>query len=145
VRAYIFDIDGTLADCSHRLHHIQSTPKDWDGFFSECHADAPIHHIIELARHLKLSGMEIIYVSGRSDQCREQTELWLNANKLQFGPVYMRTEGDHRDDDTIKVELLAQLRADGFDPIMAFDDRDRVVTAWRRAGVPCAQVAEGNF
>jgi FMN phosphatase YigB (HAD superfamily) len=34
---YIFDIDGTLADISHRLHFIQQEPKDWRGFYSEMH------------------------------------------------------------------------------------------------------------
>ena len=51
----------------------------------------------------------------------------------------------HRADDILKIELLDQIRADGFSPIMAFDDRDRVVAAWRAAGVPCAQVAPGDF
>jgi hypothetical protein len=36
-------------------------------------------------------------------------------------------------------------RIDGFEPIMVFDDRNRVVKALRAAGVPCAQVAEGDF
>ena len=145
MRCYIFDIDGTLADCSHRLHHIQKQPKDWTSFFADCHADAPISHIIDLARSLRIaSAKQIVFVSGRSDECREQTERWLGDNGLT-GPLYMRKAGDHRDDDTIKIELLAELRADGFDPIMAFDDRDRVVKAWRAAGIPCAQVAEGDF
>lgn len=146
MKSYLFDIDGTLADCSHRIHHIQKTPKDWDTFFAACHLDAPIRHIIELAQHLaKYSGATIVYVSGRSDQCRRETSLWLGKQYLPAGPLYMRKEGDHRDDDIIKLELLAQLRADGFDPIMAFDDRDRVVAAWRSAGIPCAQVAPGGF
>lgn len=33
----------------------------------------------------------------------------------------------------------------GYEPIMAFDDRDRVVKMWRDAGIPCAQVAPGDF
>lgn len=57
----------------------------------------------------------------------------------------MRRAGDHRGDDIIKLELLTQIKADGFDPIMAFEDRSRVVRAWRSAGIPCAQVAEGDF
>ncbi len=61
------------------------------------------------------------------------------------GPLYMRKAGDHRDDDKLKIEMLARVRADGFDPIMAFDDRNRVVKAWREAGIPCAQVADGDF
>lgn len=143
-RCYVFDIDGTLADCSHRIHYIQSQPKLWDEFFAQCHLDKPIPHIIDLARRLYVTA-PIVFVSGRSDQCREQTEQWLQEHGLPFSPLYMRTEGDHRDDDIIKLELLAQLRADGFEPIMAFDDRNRVVAAWRSAGIPCAQVAEGDF
>ena len=57
----------------------------------------------------------------------------------------MRKAGDHRNDDILKIEMLAEVRAEGYDPIMAFDDRDRVVAAWRAAGVPCAQVAPGAF
>ena len=57
----------------------------------------------------------------------------------------MRKEGDHRPDHIIKLELLAQIRSDGFEPIMAFDDRNSVVKMWRDAGIPCAQVAEGDF
>jgi phosphoglycolate phosphatase-like HAD superfamily hydrolase len=144
MRAYIFDIDGTLADCSHRLHHIQKQPKDWDGFFADCHLDAPISHIIGLAKSLTARAT-IVYVSGRSDQCRDQTEDWLHEHALPSGPLYMRKAGDHRDDDIIKLELLAAVRADGYEPIMAFDDRNRVVKAWRAAGIPCAQVAEGDF
>jgi phosphoglycolate phosphatase-like HAD superfamily hydrolase len=141
---YVFDIDGTIADCSHRIHLIQTLPKDWRSFFAACHLDKPIPHVIELARSLS-SRRHIVYVSGRSDECRQQTEAWLKDHRLPEGVLYMRKAGDHRDDDIIKLELLADLRADGFEPVMAFDDRTRVVNAWRSAGIPCAQVAPGDF
>jgi phosphoglycolate phosphatase-like HAD superfamily hydrolase len=144
IRAYIFDIDGTLADCSHRLHLIQQRPKDWRAFFAACQFDTPIQHMCELARKLATT-THIIFVSGRSDECRSQTEIWLQGQALLTNHLYMRKEGDHRDDDIIKLELLAQVRADGFDPIMVFDDRTRVVNAWRSVGIPCAQVAAGDF
>lgn len=57
----------------------------------------------------------------------------------------MRRAGDHRPDDIVKREILDQMRADGWRPVMAFDDRARVVKMWREAGIPCAQVAEGDF
>lgn len=145
MRCYIFDIDGTIADLSHRLPHIQKEPKDWQSFFAACHDDAPIPHIIELARDLHCAGASIIYVSGRSDECRAATEAWLKDNRLPLGKVYMRAEGDHRGDDQVKAELLAELLSHGHRPVMAFDDRDRVVKTWRTNGVPCAQVAEGDF
>lgn len=144
-RCYLFDIDGTLADCSHRIHHIQDGKKDWDAFFGACHADVPIKHMIDLALILFDAGNNIVFVSGRSDQCRAATEKWLRAHDFPPVRLYMRKAGDHRADDIVKGELLDQILADGFQPVMAFDDRDRVVKMWRTRGIPCAQVAEGDF
>lgn len=31
----VFDIDGVLADCSHRLKYIQGKDKDYDKFYSK--------------------------------------------------------------------------------------------------------------
>lgn len=144
MKCYLFDIDGTVADLSHRLPHIQKTPKDWDSFFAECHLDEPIEHICAVARMLS-SQYPVVFVSGRSDQCRKQTLDWLVGESLWDGYLYMRKEGDHRPDYQVKAELLAQLKADGLNPIMAFDDRNQVVEMWRANGIPCAQVADGNF
>lgn len=146
MRVYLFDIDGTLADLTHRLHHIQQETKDWDSFFDGCHLDAPIPHIVELCRTLRRK-TEVVYVSGRSSRCRYATINWLMGQDL-FGAntkLYMREEGDHRPDHEVKLDLLARIVADGFQPIMAFDDRNQVVEMWRAAGIPCAQVAPGDF
>ena len=143
-KCWVFDIDGTLADCSHRLYHIQKSPKDWTSFFAMVIGDAPIVHVIALAKELERGPFPIVFASGRSSECREATLDWIHSQGLH-GPLYMRRAGDHRDDDIVKTEILGFLRRDGFEPIMAFDDRNRVVKAWRAAGVPCAQVAEGDF
>ena len=37
------------------------------------------------------------------------------------------------------------MSADGFNPTMAFDDRQQVVDMWRERGLTVAQVAEGDF
>lgn len=142
---YLFDIDGTLADCSHRLRHIQKEPKDWRAFFAECQGDKPISHIVRLAITLSDADQSIVYVSGRSSECEAETMTWLIETGLPEAPLYMRKEGDHRDDDVVKSELLDRVLADGWKPIMAFDDRSRVVKMWRSRGIPCAQVAEGDF
>lgn len=144
----IFDIDGTLANGDHRLHLIQQEPKQWDAYFDLCDGDAPINHMIRLLRILEREYVPV-FVTGRAARWRVKTEQWLARHGAATGRyplrLYMREDGDHRDDHVLKIELLAQLRADGFDPLMVFDDRARVVKAWRAAGVPCAQVAEGEF
>lgn len=152
MKAYLFDIDGTVADLTHRLHHIQGDGlKDWDSFFAACGDDAPIPHMCELARVLVGYNDDnigkVLFVSGRSEAVRTETLIWLDKYVLytpsQF--LYMRPAGDHRPDNIVKRELLARIRADGYEPIMAFDDRDQVVAMWREAGIPCAQVAQGAF
>jgi hypothetical protein len=147
---YIFDVDGTIADCSHRLVHLEKTPKDWKAFNAGISDDKPIEHILYLLS--QLSGeTDCILMTGRSEDMRVATVEWLTAQDLGAPPfggytgLYMRPAGDYRDDAIVKLELLAKVRADGYEPIMAFDDRDRVVKMWRENGVPCAQVAPGDF
>lgn len=145
MRCYLFDIDGTIADLTHRLPHIQKEPKNWDGFFRACSNDAPISHMIALLHIIVDADQTVVYVSGRSDSIREQTEDWLNEHVGFTGPLYMRKHGDHRPDNLVKSELYDQIRTDGYEPVMAFDDRDQVVKMWRSRGIPCLQVAEGAF
>ncbi|KRQ11644.1 hypothetical protein AOQ73_06095 [Bradyrhizobium pachyrhizi] len=147
-RVYVFDIDGTVADTTHRQHHISGERKNWDAFFAACDQDAPIPHMVELANTLAGGGDDIIFATGRSEDVREKTLTWLRG---QFGSwifpedVYMRKAGDHRADTIVKAELLEEIRADGWEPIMVFEDRASVVTMWRELGIPCCQVAPGDF
>jgi hypothetical protein len=142
IDCYIFDIDGTVADISHRLHFIQKTPKDWDAFHNACCDDKPIPHMVRLAQVLNA---RIVYVTGRPLLSEKDTLYWIWIHIDVAGPLYMRKNGDHRRDDIVKREMLDRIRADGYNPIMAFEDRSRVVKMWREAGIPCAQVAEGDF
>ena len=144
---YIVDIDGTVADASHRVHHIKTSPKDWDAFFGAAMHDKPIKALQTLLQDLKFNyAVKFIYVSGRPAKYMRDTLNWLDLHEFPMGSrIYMRPDGDRRDDDIVKAELLQQVRADGWEPILAFDDRDRVVKMWRSNGVPCLQVAEGDF
>jgi hypothetical protein len=141
---YVFDLDGTLADCSHRLHFINGETKDWRGFFAAVEGDQPIDHVLDTLCHLERSRENRIEIwSGRSDECRPQTESWLNRNGIQRSYLtHMRKAGDHRPDDVVKLEFLRDCDAC---PDIIFDDRDRVVQMWRREGLTCFQVANGAF
>lgn len=58
----------------------------------------------------------------------------------------MRAEGDYTPDDELKRQWLNAMSMDDRSRLVAvFEDRDRMVHMWRAAGVPCFQVAEGNF
>lgn len=139
---YIFDLDGTLADCQHRVPLIP----DWDAFFAACDKDTPIWPVIRTARKLELNA-DIWVVSGRNEQAREQTLEWMaDHNVPPTWLKFMRAHKDHRPDDEVKREWLHSLAAEDRERIVAvFDDRDRVVNMWREEGLPCFQVAPGDF
>lgn len=140
-----FDVDGTLADCSHRQIHVRQKPKRWDLFNKKMHLDTPHGDIIWLAQMLKSLGHTIIICSGRGDDYKDVTVDWLGKHGVQFDAIYMRKAKDSRADSIVKRELLDQIRIDFGEPFMVFDDRNQVVDMWRDAGVRCLQVAPGDF
>lgn len=143
---YVFDLDGTLADCHHRLHFIDKDRDggpDWRKFFAACPGDRVIPHVEKVMWSLWKSWNRIEIWSGRSDEVRAATIEWLESNRIPSEWLtHMRKAGDHRPDDVIKREFLSLSEKR---PDVVFDDRRRVVDMWRAEGIPCFQVAEGEF
>jgi predicted kinase len=135
--AYIFDVDGTLS-----LNSGYRSPYETElaGY------DLPNKPVIEVAQVLSSGGYDIIVCSGRSDEYKWLTYEWLMRNGVPCEALYMRKAGDKRPDWLVKRELLDEITADGYGPIVGvYDDRDSVVAAWRAAGLTCFQVAPGAF
>jgi len=38
----LVDVDGTIADQSHRERFLTESPKNWNAFFDACDKDAPV-------------------------------------------------------------------------------------------------------
>ena len=50
----VVDLDGTVADCTHRLHHIRGRGrKNWDAFFAGCDLDEPNSVVVALVKALQ--------------------------------------------------------------------------------------------
>jgi hypothetical protein len=155
-RAYIFDIDGVLADCSHRLHFIQQEPKDWKRFYENSDKDEviqPNKNTLRLLRNA-LHGYQtrgILFVTGRSEAYRELTMNWLKKKVWGcFGNFYndmlfMRKDGDFRPDWEVKKEIYEKELKDKYEILGVFEDRTQVVQMWRSLGLTCYQVCEGNY
>lgn len=144
---YIFDIDGTLADATHRLHHILGKDKkDWEAWDAETHLDTPIIPIIMILNSLWSCGYEIMLLTGRNERVRDQTEKWLIEHNIRYHHLIMRPHGDHRDDTIVKLEqLYTFLEENDVDIQTIFEDRRRLVVAFREAGYHVCQVDEGDF
>lgn len=144
----ICDIDGTIADLTHRLHYI-NTPgqkKNWDAFHAGVGDDAPHDDMREILWALTNGyPRSVIYVSGRNETARQATGQWLDVCGFPHGRLHMRSAKDFRDDAIVKEEIITRLGLTPHDVLCVLDDRDRVVSMWRRLGFRCLQVAPGNF
>lgn len=88
---------------------------------------------------------EVIFLSGREDQYRPQTETFLAKHDLNGFPLFMRKTGDSRKDCIVKRELFDAHIRDQYNVIFILDDRDQVVNFWRSIGLAVFQVAPGAF
>lgn len=144
---YIFDLDGTLALNEHRQHLVQGETKDWRAFFAACVNDEPNVPVIDTMHALVDAGAEVRIWSGRSAEVMAETQRWLSDHVgLPGVQLTMRLEGDHTPDEQLKQAWLRELPPRDLRRLVAvFDDRAKVVAMWRANGVPCFQVAPGEF
>lgn len=141
----ICDIDGTIADLTHRLHYVKGDTKDWDSFFANVWQDSFRDDIwnkviLDSQKH----DAEIIFVSGRSDKTREDTRGWI-AQEVGYEDfkLIMRQSWDRRDDTVVKREMydkyLSRMRV-----VRVYDDRPRVIRMWRDLGLDVVDVGTGE-
>ena len=144
---FICDIDGTVADLTHRLGFIRGEgKKNWKAFHDNVDGDSPIHQVIEVIKALKAAGHDIIFVSGRMgyDNVVCKTKAWLDMNGIEYNAIFFRKAGDYRPDDVVKKEILDHIRENIGEPFAVFDDRPRVVRMWRNEGLFVFNVYQGE-
>jgi len=157
----VCDLDGTLANCEHRVHHVQrwctetgrNRKPNWDAFYAGVREDTVHEAVHQLLIHMcgwhihkEWRVHDVIFCTGRPERCRADTEWWLETrtDAPSDYTLLMRKDGDFRADYVVKQEILdAHIPKDRV--LFVLDDRQQVVDMWRRNGLACFQVAEGNF
>jgi hypothetical protein len=136
-KAILCDLDGTLA--------LSTGRSPYDG--STCDQDGVNRSVAEIIKAFHARFTTIIYMTGREECWRQQTEtfLWRKQHYCPPGPLHMRATGDHRKDWIVKSELFDQHVRGKYDVLFALDDRNQVVNMWRALGLTCLQVAPGDF
>lgn len=145
----IFDLDGTLADIEER-RSIASRPDgkiNWGIFFNpeNIKLDRPIKRTIMLLQLLKAQGLGVAILSGRGEETRDATEVWLKEMGIEYDKLIMRPVQNYEPDDDLKQCWLNKEFPDKDQILCVFDDRNKVVDMWRREGLLCCQVAPGDF
>ena len=132
--AIMVDMDGTLALLNGR------NPFD----ASKCDRDLPNLPVLDTI-HKWQSSVNIIVVSGRTDDCQPQTEKWLQQYEVNYTGIHLRKTGDMRKDAIMKEEIYRQHIEGKYNIKFVLDDRQQVVDMWRGLGLTVFQVDEGDF
>ena len=144
----VFDIDGTLADCGHRLQYAQA--KLWDEFHERAKDDQVIVDVADMMRYLS-KDFHIMLLTGRPHKYRHMTIEWLlNAGlHSSYDELIMRPDGNFIQDGPMKCDLL-EMRFGSQEDVLAnvwfvVDDRETVVESLRNYGLTVLQPAAGGY
>jgi predicted kinase len=132
----ICDLDGTLVWCHDR------SPYDT----SKCENDEVNNAVLCLLDNM-MSSADIIFVTGREEQYRNQTLRFLKDKCSlveELFILYMRDSKEPKDNE-IKEKILKEKIIPEYNVLFALEDRDRVVKMYRENGIQCWQVKEGNY
>ena len=139
-RIAIFDLDGTLADVTHRLHFLEEGK--WDEFYLACNNDKPIDEIIALSRMMWHNSVPIFTLTGRSDIAKDKTIRWLNENNVLYDELFMRQDGDYSHAEDLKEKWINEIGANNI--YCAFDDSAKVCNMFKRNGIITFHVNIGD-
>lgn len=145
-KVIIFDMDGTLSNCDHRKHFVSGEVRDFDAFYDAMGRDTRNDFIADLCNmYWHKGGNFILICTGRPEAYRDMTEYWLKTENIYYDRLIMRRNNLRKCADyLVKQEMLMEILQQ-YDVVAAFDDRNQAVDMWRRNGITCLQVADGDF
>jgi uncharacterized HAD superfamily protein len=143
-KCFVFDLDGTICDVRHRRQYVATKPRNWDAWNKGLMNDVPNPAVKIVYQALRQQyEHDMIIVSGRSDDYKEQTIKWLTDNEIFYDEIYMRKYKDHRDDAVVKGEIADEIEKTHV-ILGVFDDRERVVKHWQSRGIWVFDVGQGK-
>ena len=140
----VFDLDGTLTDTRHRLHHIEDRPRRWVAFFAAAGRDGTHPEGLAALRTAAGAGCGIVYLSGRPERLRQVTEQWLRRHDCPDGPLLLRADRDFTSAVDFKLRALRSLAATSRLVLLVDDDPDVVAAVRQRPGL-VAQVVLADW
>lgn len=141
-KAVIVDVDGTLVDVSSIRHHVRKAQnpdgtwkrKNFDAFHKDSVNCPLIPETLKIVQDWIAVDHDIIIVTARSERYYPQTAWWLAENEIPHNAIYMRTDGDYRQDYVVKREILERIRQ-RWSVVHAIDDNPSVIALWEDEGI----------
>jgi len=132
---YIWDLENTLSNSEHR--NELALAKKFDQFHALFYKDEPRANNVRLYEACRKQHTTVI-LTGMMEKHRNSAITWLHKHKLMPDILLMRQNNDFRSSPEFKVSTVQYMR---YHPFMIFDDREDVVDAFLRAGMPAVMVA----
>lgn len=149
-KTIICDIDGTLADCTHRLGWITDREeKNYNKFYEEMRNDVLIEDTRRFIESFPQSEYQITFITGRPEKYRDETIVWIRKNvpKLEGFQLLMRRDNDFRKAWVIKKQWMETLVAE--EPLLrvhlVLEDDKRCKEMYRELGYQVIDMSEGRI
>lgn len=142
----VFDLDGTLINIDSVVHLAQS--KEWEAFADATMDCPPFPQMVEYARFIqRMKTIDWIVCTAKPERLRQRTLNWLSMQGLVPDMLLMRPAHDFRPSAELKLSLVKEALGNEWlsKILFAVEDRDKVVDAWRAAGVSCLQCAPSLY
>lgn len=137
------DIDGTVADNTHRTHLIEGPKetRDWDAFYSPALVmqDTPITAaVLPLKELTQRLGIRFFFLTGRPERIRGTTQDWLLKYFDLREEILMRGDRDWRTSSVYKEDSIRSVAAPakGFpEEYLFLDDDERNFKMYSKWGI----------
>lgn len=143
--AYIFDVDGTLANVDPFLPFIRNGNKDYDSFHLLSIDAIPNFDVVQMLNNAYSDNNAIIIVTSRKEKWRGLTSLWLKNNNISSDALFMRLDNDDRSHYDIKKDILDRI-SQMWDVVHAVDDHPDIIRLWEENGISTTKIGtwDGN-
>lgn len=137
------DLDPNCADCGGTgKKDKKKWHRSWPRFFDGIVDDSPVPFVRDKVLEEHAAGTTILLTSARPENTRYPTEWWLMEHKIPHHELFMRPDGDYRDDGIVKTEIYQNLIEPHYNVKYAIDDRPRVIEAWKALNIPVIEVED---
>jgi len=137
---YVFDMEGTLSDPSHRIHHAKA--KEWKEWDEKFYRDPPLYQMVKLARNLAKVHPLFLF-TGKHEGSIPEMQDWLYKHDVPIdgSRILARANGDWGTTTAeVKRGMVHKVRREGWFIEMAFDDMHEVIKVYQELNVPCLHI-----
>ena len=141
--AIIVDVNGTLGDCSNRMHFLNQEPRDWEGFFRHMLLDTPVDFVHRFcnAQPNEPFWCKVILTTGAPEKYRSLMIEWLEKHKVHYDHLYMRGNHEYIKGYVWKKKLYEDELQHKYDVVCILEDKDECAIMYRELGLHCWVVA----